>query len=450
MSDRVPVQRTPPVGRLLYPIREFMHAEASGGVVLIACALAALVWANSPWAASYTGLWSTKLTIGIGEWVLSESLLHWINDGLMAVFFFVVGLEIKREVLVGELASLRLAALPIAAALGGMLVPALVYTAVNLGGEGAGGWGIPMATDIAFALGVLALLGSRVPIGLRVFLTALAIVDDLGAVLVIAFFYTADISWDSLGAAAVFLLALVIANRLYVRHPVPYALLGLGLWVTFLQSGVHATIAGVLLALTIPARTQSDTAEFLDKGTKLLDEFDRAGEEGPSILTNEGQQAAVSELEAECEHVQSPMQRLEHSLHPWVAFGIVPLFALANAGVGLGTGVDAVLSPVTVGTAVGLVLGKQIGVTLFAWLAVRLGLADLPAEIGWQHMYGVGWLAGIGFTMSLFVGSLAFGEGPMLDAAKLGVLAASVAAGAGGWVILRYARHTEGPVAAGD
>jgi len=442
MAGSVPVQRRQPIGKVLYPINEFMHAEASGGVVLIACALAALVWANSPWADSYAALWGTKITIGPDRYAISETLLHWINDGLMAVFFFVVGLEMKREVLVGELASLRLAALPVAAALGGMVVPALIYVAINLGGEGMGGWGVPMATDIAFALGVLALLGSRAPASLKIFLTALAIVDDLGAVMVIALFYTAEVSWGWLGVGAAFLFALVVANRLHVRHPISYALLGLGLWVAFLESGVHATIAGVLLALTIPARTRMDSDGFLRRGREILDEFDRAGEEGPHILTNGGQQAAVGELEAACERVQSPMQRLEHALHPWVAFGIVPLFALANAGVALGGGIgDALTQPVTLGIVAGLVVGKQVGVVLFAWGVVRLGLADLPGDVSWRHVYGAGLLAGIGFTMSLFIGSLAFGEGELLDAAKLGILAASLLAGAAGWLVLRLARR---------
>ncbi len=428
------VERAPPIRRLLYPLNAFMHAEASGGIVLIACALVALAWANSPWSAAYTELWATKITIG----PISETLLHWINDGLMAVFFFVVGLEIKREVLVGELASPRQAALPIAAALGGMVAPAAIYAAINLRGAGLAGWGIPMATDIAFALGVLALLGRRAPLGLKIFLTALAIVDDLGAVLVIALFYTAQVSWTALAAGVGFLAALILTNRLHVRHPIVYALLGVGLWVAFLESGIHASIAGVLLALTIPARTRVDTGEFFRRAHAALHDFDRAGEEATNILTNAEQQAALAELEQLSEGVQTPLQRLEHALHPWVAFGIVPLFALANAGVALGGGLGAALrEPVTLGVIAGLLVGKQLGVTGGAWLAVRAGLADLPEGVGWRHLYGAGWLAGIGFTMSLFVGSLAFGEGPRLEAAKIGILAASLVAGLVGWGLLR-------------
>ncbi|MDQ3855660.1 MAG: Na+/H+ antiporter NhaA [Chloroflexota bacterium] len=437
----LPVEEHPRIERVLYPIREFMHAEASGGLVLMLSAIAALVWANSAWGEAYTRLWQTKVTIGPHGYALSETLHHWINDGLMAVFFFVVGLEIKREVLVGELSSLRQASLPIAAALGGMVVPALIYTALNLAGEGAAGWGVPMATDIAFALGVMALLGSRIPTSLRIFLTGLAIADDMGAVLVIALFYTSEIHWGALGVAGGFLVLLVVANRLHVRHAIAYALLGLGLWVAFLESGVHATIAGVLLAMTIPARTRIDTASFLRRGREILEEFDRAGEEGSYILVNGAQQAAVGELEAACERVQSPMQRLEHSLHPWVAFGIVPLFALANAGVQLEGDLGRTLAqPVTLGIVLGLVVGKQVGVTLVVWLAVRFGLTDLPEGASWHHINGVGWLAGIGFTMSLFVSSLAFGEGELLGAAKTGILLASLLAGVGGWLILRTAK----------
>ncbi len=435
MPPPIPTDRERPISRMLSPLAAFLHTEAAGGIVLIACALIALLWANSPWAGTYTALWASKVTVG----PLSETLLHWINDGLMAVFFFVVGLEIKREVLVGELASRRQAALPVAAALGGMVVPAALYAAVNRGGAGAGGWGIPMATDIAFALGVLALLGRRAPTGLKIFLAALAIVDDLGAVLAIALFYTAQVSWVALGAAALFLALLILANRLRIRHPLAYALLGVGLWVAFLESGVHATIAGVLLALTIPARTRVDPGEFSRRVGALLRHFDRVDEGAGTILTNADQQAALAELEDLAEGVQTPLQRLEHALHPWVAFGIVPLFALANAGVALGGGPGAALTePVTLGVLLGLVVGKQVGVMAGAWLAVRGGVADLPEGVTWRHLYGAGWLAGIGFTMSLFIGALAFGEGALLDAAKVGILTASLIAGGVGWALLRF------------
>ncbi len=430
-----PTRAKVPIERALYPIRAFIHAEASGGIVLIVAAIVALVWANSPWSGSYTSLWETKLTIGPAGFQLSETLLHWVNDGLMAVFFFVVGLEIKREVLVGELASLRQAAMPAAAALGGMVIPALIYFSITAGHEGSNGWGIPMATDIAFALGVLALLGRRVPDSLRVFLTALAIVDDLGAVLVIAFFYTNQIHWEALGAAALFLIVLVALNRLGARQPLTYGIIGIGLWVAFLESGVHATIAGILLALTIPARNYVDTDEFSRRASKALDDFAKAGESGTQTLTNAGQQAALGELEVLSARVQSPLQRMEHALHPWVAFAIVPVFALANAGVELGGGIGFT-DRVTLGILAGLVVGKQLGITGACWLAARSGLARLPESMTWRHIYGASWLGGIGFTMSLFIASLGFGEGSLLNSAKLGILAASLVAGVGGWLLL--------------
>ena len=385
-------------------------------------------------------MWHTKLTVGVGDFSVSKDLTHWINDGLMAVFFLVVGLEIKREVLVGELSSVRNAALPVAAALGGALVPALIYLAINAGTEGSAGWGIPMATDIAFALGVLALLGERAPVGLKVFLTALAIVDDIVAVLVIAFFYTSEISWGALGVGAAFLAALVVANLIGVGRTLVYAVLGIGLWLCFLLSGVHATIAGVLLALTVPAISFINPGAFLDRGRYILDRFERAGEKGENVLSNEERQAALHALNHAAYELEPPLHELEHTLHPWVVFAIMPLFALANAGVPLGGGIaDALTSSVALGILAGLMVGKQLGITLFAWLAVRSGISELPGGVNWRHVYGVGWLAGIGFTMSLFITDLAFSEGSLVDAAKLGILVASVIAGVVGWTILRGA-----------
>src|SRR5829696_8646485 len=350
-----------------FSLREFIHDEALGGILLLVCALIALLWANSPWSETYDALWSTELTLGTVQFHLTESLRHWVNDGLMAVFFFVVGLEIKRELLVGELASPRQAALPAIAALGGVLIPAGIYALLNLGTAGAQGWGIPMATDIAFALGVLALLGDRIPLGLKVFLTALAIVDDIAAVLVIAVFYTTQVTWAALGAAAVILVVLIAANRLGARRPVVYAVLGLALWLAVFESGVHATVAGVLLALTIPANTRIDPRAFLDRSRATLVAFDRAGsdeETGASILTNGERQEALAELEDVVEGAGAPLHRLEHVLHPWVAFAIMPLFALANAGVRIEGDLGAALgNQVTLGVVLGLVVGKQIGVT---------------------------------------------------------------------------------------
>jgi NhaA family Na+:H+ antiporter len=404
----------------------------------------ALVWANSPWAEIYEHLWEIPFNVGFGGFVLSKPLHAWINDGLMAVFFFAVGLELKREILVGELSSPRQAALPIAAALGGMLVPAGIYLLINRGAEGASGWGIPMATDIAFSLGVLTLLGKRVPLALKVFLVALAIADDIGAVLVIAFFYTSHISWMNLLVGTGFLIALLGANWAGVRHPLIYAILGIGgLWLAFLLSGVHATIGGVLAAFTIPARTRIDPKEFVVQSRELISDFEGASGDGKGIWTNKDQQTALHVLENNCERVQTPLQRLEEGLHPWVTYLILPLFALANAGVPLRGDPIATLShPVTLGIVLGLLMGKQVGITLFAFLAVKLRMAKLPDGVSWRHIYGVGLLGGIGFTMSLFISGLAFGESPLLIDSKLGILLASLAAGIGGWLFLRLGRSS--------
>jgi NhaA family Na+:H+ antiporter len=436
------------VDRLLSPLAEFMRIEAAGGILLLAATAAALVWANSPWRQSYHDIWHTPLAIEIGSFVLSESLAHWVNDGLMAIFFFVVGLEIKRELLVGELASRRKAAIPIAAAVGGMAVPALVYVLVNLGGDGMAGWAIPSATDIAFALGVMALLGKRVPLTLKVFLTALAIVDDIGAVLVIALFYTSDISLVALAAAGALLALLVVANLLHVRKPVVYAALGVFLWLAFLQSGVHATIAGVVLAFTIPSRFRIRGADFIAFSRQALDEFERAGGNENDIMTNQARQKWLHGLEMACEHVDTPLLRLEHALIPWVSFVIMPVFALANAGVEIGGGfVPALGSRISLGIILGLVLGKQIGITLFTWLAVRLGLGSLPEGVTWKQVYATGWLAGIGFTMSLFIANLGFGAGEQLEMSRIGILCGSLLAGLIGYILLRLAtRPGPGPV----
>jgi NhaA family Na+:H+ antiporter len=422
--------------RLLF--QQFTRLQASGGILLLAATVLALVWANSVWGSGYFEVWETYLKIELGDLALKESLLHWVNDGLMVIFFFLVGLEIKREILVGELASPRKAALPLAAAVGGMLLPASIYVLFNLGGEGGSGWGIPMATDIAFLLGLLTVLGSRIPVSLKVFFTALAIADDLGAVLVIALFYSGEISWIALGVAAVFLAFLVVLNRGRVRHPLPYALLGIGLWLAFLQSGIHPTIAGVLLALTIPARTPVRASAFVAQCTAALGglEPDAHAEE------NRRQQAAAQTLEAIAERIQTPLQRLERTLNPWVAYLVVPIFALANAGVGLGGNLaEALTNPVSLGILAGLVLGKPLGVTLFSWLAVRLGIADLPFDVTWSQLFAASWLAGIGFTMSLFIASSAF-AGALLDTAKVSILAASLVAGGIGFGLLLLTAST--------
>jgi NhaA family Na+:H+ antiporter len=444
------VDTAPLIEHLLRPFQRFAATESSGGIVLLICTIVALAWANSPWAESYHRLWEIPLTVGAGSRQLTLSLHHWINDGLMAVFFFLVGLEIKREMLVGELASVRHAALPIAGAIGGMLLPAGIYAAFNATGPGAPGWGIPMATDIAFAIGVLALLGPRVPLPLKVFLVALAIVDDIGAVLVIAFFYTSTISWGALGTAAAVLAVLSACNASGVRRPAVYSVLGLVLWAALLASGVHATIAGVLLAMTVPSSMRINEDEFLRRGRAILDDFERASSPATTVLTNADQQHAIHELEVAGEQAQAPLLRIEQKLHGAVAFGIMPLFALANAGVHFGADLFAALSlPVTLGIVLGLVIGKPLGITLVAWLATRMGVAALPTSGSWRALHGVSWLGGIGFTMSLFIAGLAFPSSPeLLDSAKVGILTASILAGLTGWVVLR--RPARAPATAAE
>jgi NhaA family Na+:H+ antiporter len=426
-----------PIERLLKPFALFAKQASAGGIVLLACALIAMLWANSPLGEYYFRLWSTPVEVRFGNLIdIDKPLLLWINDGLMAVFFFLVGMEIKRELLVGELRSPRKAALSMAAAVGGMVVPALIYVALNWGTPEIRGWGVPMATDIAFALGALALLGTRAPLALKVFLTALAIVDDLGAVLVIALFYTENLKVNALLYSLLFWGAMIAMNRLGVRNALIYFIVSLGLWYFMLKSGVHATVAGVLGAFAIPVRSRIDPELFIARVREYLNQFDQPVTERTIILSPE-QQSAVEAIEREALRVQSPLQRLEHQLHYFVAFFVMPIFALANAGVALGgEGGLNWTSRVIWGVALGLLIGKPLGITLFSWLAVRLGLAQLPQGINFVHIVGVGFLGGIGFTMALFIAGLAF-RGDELNYAKLGILAGSALAGAIGFMMLR-------------
>lgn len=427
-----------PIEVLISPFARFAKMEASSGILLLAGTIGALIWANSPLDSSYHELWKAEVTIGLGRFAVTETRHEWINDGLMAVFFFLVGLEIKREVLIGELSSLRQAAFPFIAATGGAIVPALLYLTVAHGDIAQQGWGIPMATDIAFALGVLALLGKRVPISLKVFVTALAIVDDIFAVVVIAVFYTDRIHFLSLLAGLAGVALCFGANLLGVRKPAVYAVIGVFVWFAVLKSGVHATVAGVLLAFTIPARTYIDGDLFLKRGRWLLDRFEAAAPDSAEA------HSVIHSVEAHCELIESPLQRIEHFLHPWIAFLIMPLFAFANAGVRvLGNGLAAVTHPVSLGVALGLFLGKPIGISLFAWISKKTGLATGPAELSWGRILGAGWLSGIGFTMSLFIAGLAFGEETLLDMAKIGTMAASLAAGIVGSIVLLRLSNTD-------
>ncbi len=433
------------LARLFGPMQEFVQLSASSGIVLIGATLLALALANSPLAGAYDTVLHTYISVGVGPWVLQETVLHWINDGLMAVFFFLVGLEIKREVSVGELSSPRAALLPIVAALGGVLVPAAIYAAFNAGGAGARGWGVPMATDIAFALGCLALLGSRIPFGLKIFLTAVAIVDDLIAVLVIAFFYSSGLDLAALGAGFAVLGALVLANLFGIRHTLVYVGGGLLVWLAFLQSGVHATIAGVLVALTVPARNRIDAPTFVQRADYILHHIDPTEASSTPMLTTQAQLHAVIELEDLCEQVKAPLQKIEHELHTWVQFIIMPIFALANAGVDLrGTTISGPAAPIALGIVLGLVGGKTLGLFGASWLVVRAGIGELPQDVSWHQMLGVSILGGIGFTMSLFIASLAFVNDDVLATAKLAILLASVIAASIGLLVLSRARVAEG------
>lgn len=422
---------------VIQPAGAFITTEAGGGVILLAAALLALVWANSPWDGSYFDLIHAHLSADFGPVSIDDSFGHLVNDGLMTVFFFVVGLEIKRELLTGELSSPRKAALPVAAALGGMIVPALLFAAWNAGGEGAHGWGIPMATDIAFALGVLALLGRRAPFSLKVFLLALAIVDDLGAILVIATFYTSSISFEALAWAAVLLVVIVAVARAGVRSTNVYVLLGALFWLAFYKTGIHATLAGVILAMLTPWQPRYGKDALKAGALDLVGKYRQASDRG-----NTGEaRRVIAEFESLSRGAESPLDRLERTLHPWVSYGIVPLFALVNAGVALSGGLfsDAAASEISQGIAIGLVIGKPVGIVLACFITVRLGLADLPSNVNFGHLAGLGLVAGIGFTVSLFVTNLAFESAALVDQARLGVLAASAFAGVVGFAYLWFA-----------
>jgi len=417
----------------------FLHTEAIGGVVLLASAIAAMAIANSPFSSLYEAVWATPLVVGPESHPLTLTARAWVNDGLMAAFFLLVGLEIKRELLVGELSSLRQAALPFAAALGGVVAPALVYVALA-GPDALRGWAIPTATDIAFALGVLALAAPRAPAGLKVFLAALAIVDDMCAVVVIALFYTAQVDWTALAAAGVTAAALVALNLWHVHRLTPYLLLGAVLWFFAHESGVHATIAGVVLAFTIPTRTRINAGQFAAQARGHLEAFARTETGDLLVLTSKGQQEALHALESDAEAVVAPVLRLEHGLHRISAYIVMPVFAFANAGVALSFG--ALDRGTAVAVGLGLLVGKPLGITAAAWVACRTGVATLPAGVNWMMLHGCAWMAGIGFTMSLFIAGLAFGESPFFDAAQVGIIAGSAVAAAVGAVVLRRAEAT--------
>ncbi len=433
-----------PIDRVLLPVKAFAQHKLAGAGLLLLATLVALIWANSPWAEVYHHALHAEMTVSLGGLGLTKSVHHLVNDGLMGVFFFLVGLEIKRELLVGELSAVRKAALPALAAIGGMLVPAALYVAINPEPPLRDGWGIPMATDIAFALGVLAVLGSRAPLGLKVMLTALAIVDDIGAVLVIAIFYTDQIATSSLLIGLVGVALSLGMARLGVRNGLAYFLVGFVVWLAFLNSGVHATIAALLMAFTIPARTRINGLRLVQRLEAALHHLHEVGLPNDTGLNTHEQQHVLDEVASVRNAGSAPLLDLEHALAPMVTFLVLPIFALANAGVSLeGVGLDAIAGGIALGIMVGLVVGKTVGITAFTWLAVRLGLADLPRGVGWGHVVGIGLLGGVGFTMALFIAGLAFTSPADLDAAKLGILLASAIAGVAGLLVLRSASSAE-------
>jgi NhaA family Na+:H+ antiporter len=422
LSDRT-VPRT-----LVRPLQRVLHTESASGIALLTAAVVALIWANSPWAHVYNGIWETPLTLRVGGLVLSEDLRHWVNDLLMAVFFFVVGLEIKREMVHGDLRDPRTALLPLAGAIGGMVVPAALYLATNAGGPGARGWGVPMATDIAFAVGILALLGRRAPAGLRVFLLTLAIVDDIGAIVVIAVFYTSDLALGWLLAAAAVVGAVIAMKHVHIRALGPYMVAAGVLWLAVFESGVHATIAGVVLGLLTPARSFHPPMRVTGPIDASLGAVRGLPPDGQA---DEDEQAALIAVTRLANEAISPLARLQTALHPWSAFVVLPLFALANAGVTMSGEVlrQSMSSPITIGVIVGLVVGKPVGILSAALIAVRSGRARMLQNMNWTQLAAVATLAGVGFTVSIFIAGLAFPAPEDLDAAKIGILIASALAG---------------------
>lgn len=426
-----------PIEKIIAPVNRFVHLEYTSGIVLLISVVIAIFWANSAIGDSYHHLWEMHFKVGLGEHVLDKPLHIWINDGLMALFFFVIGLELKREFMEGELSTFSKALLPMTAALGGMLVPAGIYLLFNSGTETQHGWGIPMATDIAFALALLSMAGKHIPGSVKVFLSALAVADDLGAVLVIAFFYTGSVNFIALGAAGLFLLVLLIGNAMGIRSTAFYLVIGIAVWIGFLLSGVHATLAGVLVAFTIPARTRIDEQVYSSALRRLSDDFDKEIPSNSTLTTAE-QHRTIREVKDLSTAAETPLQKIEHALHPYVAFLIMPLFALANSGIIIGADFfSAILNPVSLGVSIGLVAGKFAGIMLFCFVMVKLGFARLPVGSTWKQMMGISLLAGIGFTMSLFISGLAFADPQPAQQAKYGILIASVIAGLLGSLVLK-------------
>jgi NhaA family Na+:H+ antiporter len=437
--EKIPVSR---IDKIIAPVSKFIHLEYTSGAVLLLSVIVAIFWANSSFSETYHHVWEIPLSVGFGNVVFSQPLHIWINDGLMAIFFFVIGLELKREFMDGELSTLQKASLPMVAALGGMVVPALLYFIINQGTEAAHGWGIPMATDIAFALALLSIAGKHIPASVKVFLSALAVADDLGAVLVIAFFYTADLNFLPLGIAGLILIFMMFGNFLGIRSSLFYLALGTGVWMGFLFSGVHATIAGVLTAFTIPATVKVNEFVFATKLKSLVSTFEKEIPRNSTLTTPE-QHATLEQIRSLSVGAETPLQKIEYTLHPYVAFVIMPLFALANAGMVIGADFfQAILNPVSMGVITGLIVGKFTGILLFTWLMVKFKVAKLPYQSNWNHITGVALLAGVGFTMSLFISNLAFTDLSMINQAKYGILLASIIPGILGTIALKRTSKT--------
>ncbi len=425
--------------RISNSLKTFIKLETASSIILFAVSIFAILWANSSYGYLYEELWHHKFTVGFADtnFHLSKSLILWINDGLMAIFFFVIGLEVKREILAGELTTLRKASLPIFAAIGGMLFPVLVFLILNQGKSGIEGWGIPMATDIAFTLGILKLLGKRVPLGLKIFLTAFAIVDDIGAVLVIAIFYSSNIQWDLIGYAMVLfgLVAFLSYKRIYSKYF--YFIIGCVVWLLFLKSGIHPTIAGILMAFTIPIHTKINLKEYYNSVTKQLTFLKDTKTNSSNLLSSE-QLHAIDSVESITEKVNSPLQHLEHTLHGWVSYLIMPIFALANAGVVISfSGLEST-SHISLNIALALVLGNSLGIMLLSFIGIKLKLADLPKNVNFTQLLGVSLLGGLGFTMSLFIANLAYVDETLIAASKMGVIMGSLIAGVLGYLVLRF------------
>lgn len=432
-----------PIDRVRRPLDRFIQDQSTSGLVLLVSAVLAVVLANSPWREAYHQVWELLVSVRVDRFVFERDLLHLINDGLMAVFFFVVALELKREFIGGEFADLRNAMLPMAASVGGMVAPALIYLAVTgTGGEAANGWGITLGTDTAFVLGLLALLGQRVPPAIKAFFLAVAVIDDIASVSVIAFFYTSDLSMANLGLGVLFLLVLVAMNLLGVRNMTAYGLIAVGgLWLAFVLSGVHATVAGVLAAFTIPTTSKMSGRSYTQRIRQLADDFDRTRDAPSSLITDE-QLQIITKVKRYSAFAETPSQRLEQVLHPWVAFLILPVFALANAGIVLPAQLGgAFAEPVTLGVFLGLVLGKPIGILAMSWLFVRAGWGRLGHQVHWGHMAAIAVMSGLGFTMAIFISELAFEGEALREAAKLGILFASVTAGVAGTALFAAMRR---------